>query len=94
MVRACLQQNVQRLIHCSTVDVVIGFKPICGGTEDTTPIPKQFLFPGYPESKLRAEQLVLAANEQLCSNGNIWAYVNNSALMAIGLLCSIIGLCQ
>ena len=69
MVRACLHHNVSRLLYCSTVDVVIGFKPIRGGREEDTPVPQRFLFPGYPETKLQGERLVLAANGQLCQNG-------------------------
>ena len=69
VVRACLRQNVSRLLYCSTVDVVIGFEPIRGGREEDTPVPQRFLFPGYPETKLQGEHLVLAANGQLCDNG-------------------------
>ena len=69
VVRACLHHNVGRLLYCSTVDVVVGFKPIRGGREEDTPVPQRFLFPGYPETKLQGERLVLAANGQLCHNG-------------------------
>ncbi|KAL8560073.1 hypothetical protein ACOMHN_013459 [Nucella lapillus] len=70
VVRACLRSNVRRLLYCSTVDVVVGLKPIRGGGEEDTPIPSRFLFPGYPESKLQGERLVLAANGQACDDGS------------------------
>ncbi|KAK7088143.1 hypothetical protein V1264_022093 [Littorina saxatilis] len=69
VIRACLRQNVTRLLYCSSVDVVIGFEPIRGGGEDDTPVPPKFLFPGYPESKLQGERLVLSAHGQPCDNG-------------------------
>nr|KAG5700610.1 hypothetical protein BaRGS_015406 [Batillaria attramentaria] len=69
VIRACLHHTVSRLLYCSTVDVVVGFEPIRGGTEETTPVPKKLLFPGYPETKLQAERLVLAANGQRGSGG-------------------------
>ena len=71
IIRACLKTNVSRLIFCSTVDVAIGHYPITNGNEDTTAPPGDFLFPGYPESKYKAECLVLEANKMECVNGMI-----------------------
>ncbi|XP_046569762.1 3 beta-hydroxysteroid dehydrogenase/Delta 5--_4-isomerase type 4-like [Haliotis rubra] len=70
VIKACLQQNVERLHFCSTVDVVIGYEDIIDGDEDSTVRPKKFLFPGYPETKYKAETLVLASNGQYSENGN------------------------
>ena len=61
VINACVTQNVPRLIFTSTVDVVVGYDEIFNGDE-TLPIPKHFLFPGYPDTKYRAEQMVIAAN--------------------------------
>jgi nucleoside-diphosphate-sugar epimerase len=69
IIQACLDCNVERLIFCSTVDVVIGHDDINDGDE-TTPIPTSFLFPGYPESKYKAECLILNASGRKCKNGN------------------------
>ena len=69
LISACKQENVTRLIYCSTVDVVIGHDEIIDGTEDNTAPPKKYLFPGYPESKYKAECLVLRANGTTTNNG-------------------------
>lgn len=69
VVTTCIEENVQRLIFCSTVDVVIGFDDIVNGTEETTTTPSKFLFPGYPESKHKAEQLVIRSNGTYLTNG-------------------------
>lgn len=58
VVNACLKNNVQRLVYCSTVDVAVGDKAIRGGTEVDTPVPDKFLFPGYPETKYHGERIV------------------------------------
>ena len=72
----CKQENVARLIYCSTVDVVIGHDEILGGTEDNTLPPTQYLFPGYPESKYKAECLVLRANGTNTKEG-MYHLINN-----------------
>ncbi|XP_021363944.1 3 beta-hydroxysteroid dehydrogenase/Delta 5--_4-isomerase type 1-like [Mizuhopecten yessoensis] len=73
IVESCLNTGVERLIFCSTVDVVVGFDDIREGMETTTCVPKQFLFPGYPATKYEAECLVLNANGQKSVNGNpLW----------------------
>ena len=69
MIKACLENGVQRLIFCSTVDVVVGYKDIENGDEETTTVPQQFLFPGYPDSKNKAESLVLNANGKIGYHG-------------------------
>ena len=70
IISVCKQENVARLIYCSTVDVVIGFDDIIDGTEENTAPPTQYLFPGYPESKYKAECLVLRANGTKTKDGN------------------------
>lgn len=71
VIKACLEAGVERLIYCSTIDVVIGFEPIANGDEQTTSRPRRFLFPGYPESKADAESLVLSANGAVCHDGKL-----------------------
>jgi len=61
VIQACVEQNVPRLIYTSSVDVVVGFDDVIYGDE-SLPVPRKFLFPGYPESKHRAECLVAEAN--------------------------------
>ena len=68
LLEACLAKRVPRLIFTSTIDVVVGDDDIRGGNE-TLPVPDKFLFPGYPVTKLRAEQLVLNANGASFSSG-------------------------
>ena len=66
---SCLLANVERLVFCSTVDVVIGHSDIAGGDEESTSIPDEFLFPGYPDTKYRAERTVLSAHGERMLNG-------------------------
>ncbi|KAK6190918.1 hypothetical protein SNE40_002684 [Patella caerulea] len=68
VIEACIKENIERLIFCSTVDVVIGHKDITNGTEETG-IPDDFLFPGYPDTKFRAERLILEANGTRLNSG-------------------------
>ncbi|ESO97278.1 hypothetical protein LOTGIDRAFT_114779, partial [Lottia gigantea] len=68
VIEACVKENIERLLFCSTVDVVIGHQDILDGNEETS-IPKTFLFPGYPDTKYRAEKLILAANGTKLSTG-------------------------
>ncbi|XP_069134758.1 3 beta-hydroxysteroid dehydrogenase/Delta 5--_4-isomerase type 1-like [Argopecten irradians] len=73
IVESCLNNGVERLVFCSTVDVVVGFDDIRDGRETTTFVPKQFLFPGYPATKYEAECEVLKANGKKCDNGRcLW----------------------
>ncbi|KAJ8312422.1 hypothetical protein KUTeg_009795, partial [Tegillarca granosa] len=69
VIDGCVKAGVQRLIYCSTVDVAIGYDPIRDGNENNTPPPKRFLFPGYPETKYKAECLVLQSNGRTCTLG-------------------------
>lgn len=69
VIKACLDANVTRMIYCSTVDVAIGNNDIINGSETTTHLPSKFLFPGYPESKYKAECAVLQANGQNTTKG-------------------------
>ena len=66
VISACKQAGVSRLVHTSTIDVVVGSEEIVNGDEDT-PIPKDFLFPGYPGTKYRAECAVVHANSKSTS---------------------------
>ena len=68
LVEACLSENVESLIFTSTIDVVVGFDEIVNGDE-TLPTPSHFLFPGYPDTKNRAEKMVLGANGQKLAKG-------------------------
>ncbi|BFZ04359.1 hypothetical protein BsWGS_07397 [Bradybaena similaris] len=68
---ACLENNVQRLIYCSTVDVAVGNKPIRGGTEEDTPVPDKFLFPGYPDTKFHGERIILGSAHLKRSDGEL-----------------------
>ncbi|CAI9733122.1 beta-hydroxysteroid dehydrogenase Delta 5-- [Octopus vulgaris] len=69
VIHACIEMSVPRLIFCSTVDVVVGDKNIVDGTEDTAITPSHFLFPGYPQTKHEAEDLVCRANGSHLANG-------------------------
>jgi hypothetical protein len=71
IIQSCLEHNVPRLIYTSSVDVVVGFDDIINGDE-SLPAPKRFLFPGYPETKHRAENLVSEANGRALAAGNYW----------------------
>lgn len=75
VIQTCLECNVERLVFCSSVDVVIGHKEIDHGNE-TLRIPKKFLFPGYPKTKFKAERLVRMASGETCKNG-LSSYVTN-----------------
>ena len=64
----CLAMGVSQLVYTSTIDVVIGNEPIINGDEKT-PIPKPFLFPGYPDTKYKGEQLVVQAHGKPLATG-------------------------
>ena len=74
MIDACVANNVPRLVLTSTVDVVVGYDDIIDGDE-TLPEPRHFLFPGYPDTKNRAEKMVLSANGTQLSNGINTVYI-------------------
>nr|CAD7571432.1 unnamed protein product [Timema californicum] len=68
----CINQNIPRLVYCSTSEVTL--VPYLGGcfslvvnqTESKALPPSNehsLVFPGYPASKLRAEQIILAADK-------------------------------
>lgn len=61
---------MQRLVFTSTIDVVIGFDEIIDGDE-SLPVPTHFLFPGYPDTKQRAEKMVLEANGRELACGRL-----------------------
>ncbi|XP_046363626.2 3 beta-hydroxysteroid dehydrogenase/Delta 5--_4-isomerase type 1-like isoform X1 [Haliotis rufescens] len=69
ILEACLSAGVERMVYCSTVDVVCGFSNIVDGTEDTTRPPGRLLYEGYGGTKLRAEEAVLASNGQPLQSG-------------------------
>ena len=68
VIQACVENDVGRLVYTSTVDVVIGYDDITGGDE-SLPVPRKLLFPGYPATKLKAEKLVLASNGRKHAKG-------------------------
>ncbi len=68
MIDACVEQNVPSLVYTSTTSVVIGSDDIKDGDE-TLPIPSQFMFLGYPETKYQGETLVLKANGRMLEKG-------------------------
>ena len=70
VVEACVEASVPRLVFTSTIDVVIGHDEIVDGDE-TLPYPDSFLFPGYPDTKMRSEKCVLAANGRALKNGQV-----------------------
>ena len=69
MVQACVEQNVERLVYTSTVDVVIGRRDVISAGDESLPVPRRFLFPGYAESKLRAERVVCEADGRPLAKG-------------------------
>lgn len=69
VIDACIRQNVPYLVFTSTVDVVVSSNHIFFGAENTTFTPKHFLMGPYAETKHRAEQLVLQANQRVLADG-------------------------
>jgi nucleoside-diphosphate-sugar epimerase len=57
----CRDHGVAKLIFTSSPSVVFGEEEVCG-IDESTPYPARYLT-HYPETKARAEQLVLAAND-------------------------------
>lgn len=70
VIDACIRQNVPYLVFTSTVDVVVSSNHIFFGAENTTFTPKHFLMGPYAETKHRAEQLVLQANQRVLADGD------------------------
>lgn len=70
VIDACIRQNVPYLVFTSTVDVVVSSNHIFFGAENTTFTPKHFLMGPYAETKHRAEQLVLQANQRVLADGH------------------------
>jgi len=70
VIQACVEQNVQRLVYTSTVDVVIGRRhDVISAGDESLPVPRRFLFPGYADSKRKAELLVFEANGRALAKG-------------------------
>ncbi|XP_064651239.1 3 beta-hydroxysteroid dehydrogenase/Delta 5--_4-isomerase type 4-like [Lineus longissimus] len=69
LINACLDKGVKRLVYTSTVDVVVGYENIIDGDE-STPIPDEFVYKGYPSSKYQAEVLVNQAHGTPLKEGN------------------------
>ncbi len=57
---ACRIHGVDRLIYTSSPSVVYGDEPL-EGVDESVPYPERYLT-AYPETKAKAEQLVMAAN--------------------------------
>ena len=68
VINSCIQNNVSRVVFTSTIDVVLGHHAIVNGNE-STPVPKEHLFPGYNETKSKAESMVKAANGRPLARG-------------------------
>ncbi|XP_015114386.1 3 beta-hydroxysteroid dehydrogenase/Delta 5--_4-isomerase type 1 [Diachasma alloeum] len=78
VVKLCIEQNVQRLIYCSTTEVTLR-SYIKGGivamviyekeSKLGTPDENRLMMGAYAVSKLRAEKIVLKANGKLLRNG-------------------------
>ena len=62
IIRACQEQDVQKLIYTSSIDVVFDGSPIINGDE-TLPYPEKHL-DYYGTTKMMAEKAVLAANNE------------------------------
>jgi nucleoside-diphosphate-sugar epimerase len=103
VVSLCVEMGIPRLVFCSTSEVTLS--PYLGGihsliinqTECKALPPscdkeRQLLLPGYPASKLRAENLVLAANGRPLADGKIWLhtfYVGSSLSIRVGIAQSV-----
>lgn len=85
---ACVEANVSRLVFTSTVDVVIGADEIQDGDE-TLPYPDDFLFPGYPETKMKAEKFVLAADGTKLKKGEVHVYMYSCTLTFMSTICDL-----
>jgi nucleoside-diphosphate-sugar epimerase len=85
VVSLCVEMDIPRLVFCSTSEVTL--TPYLGGiyaliinqTECKALPPscdneRRLLLPGYPASKLRAERLVLAANDRPLAGGQFWSH--------------------
>ncbi|XP_046551098.1 3 beta-hydroxysteroid dehydrogenase/Delta 5--_4-isomerase type 1-like isoform X2 [Haliotis rubra] len=70
ILEACLQAGVERMVYCSTVDVVCGFDNIMDGEEHTTRTPGRLIYEGYGGTKLRAEEAVLTSSGQPLQSGS------------------------
>lgn len=66
LIESCIKNNVDRLIYTSTHNVVFSGVPI-DMADETYEYPQHTDF--YSETKAKAEQLVLNANDSLLSNG-------------------------
>ena len=60
LIEAAREKKVPRLVYTSSPSVVFAMKDL-EGADESTPYPERF-YADYPESKARAEQMVLAAN--------------------------------
>ena len=49
-------------MYTSTIDIVIGHDEIVNGDESTPP-PNRHLFPGYNETKRKAEEMVITIDD-------------------------------
>jgi len=59
VINACKNNGVKRLIFTSTVDVILGNEELNDADEYPTVPPKEYVYPGYSDSKLEAEYKVL-----------------------------------
>ena len=61
VIDVCIEESVPRLIHTSTVDVVVGYSEIENGDE-SLPRPNKLIYPEYGGTKAEGEQLVIKAH--------------------------------
>jgi len=82
VIQACVEQNVQRLVYTSTVDVVIGRRyDVISTGDESLPVPSRYLFHGYAESKRRAELLICEADGRALAKGE---WTDNITLFSLG----------
>eukprot|EP01130_Rhizamoeba_saxonica_P000012 TRINITY_DN10004_c0_g1_i1.p1 TRINITY_DN10004_c0_g1~~TRINITY_DN10004_c0_g1_i1.p1 ORF type:complete len:367 (+),score=62.60 TRINITY_DN10004_c0_g1_i1:25-1101(+) len=67
MIDGCIHNDIERLVNCSTLDVVVCDDPIVDGDE-TLPYPDRFLDP-YSQTKCEAEIITKQANNTPTANG-------------------------
>ncbi|XP_070579309.1 3 beta-hydroxysteroid dehydrogenase/Delta 5--_4-isomerase type 3-like [Ptychodera flava] len=69
VLKACIDNQVTRLVYTSTQDVVLGYDPIEDADETSVGIPHRFLYEGYAGTKYEAEKIILKANNLILDNG-------------------------
>lgn len=96
----CIKHNIRRLVYTSTSTVTLmpymgraTFSLIINQTESkakTPSVDNGFLIPGYPSSKLRAENIILGAYGATLANGVGMCYVYPFTDLLCRFLCMLI----